>query len=106
MLFISSRKYPATNYHDLALSAGTLLLLNLVSPLLILNDADSSYLLSLLLTGLAIAFPLVTMFGGAIVLGRNLRRDSSFTVFLSHHKAASGALCRLLSLMLQEKMRR
>lgn len=98
-------KYPATNYHDLALSAGTLLLLNLVSPLLILNDADSSYLLSLLLTGLAIAFPLVTMFGGAIVLGRNLRRDSSFTVFLSHHKAASGALCRLLSLMLQEHMK-
>ena len=52
-----------------------------------------------------IAFPLITVSGGAFILVKTLRKDGAFTVFLSHHKAASGALCRLLSLALQERMK-
>ncbi|CAJ1397367.1 unnamed protein product [Effrenium voratum] len=95
-------RYAAASYHDLFLSAGTLLLLNLVSPLLILEDDNSSSLLSLLLAILVLGLPVVTAVAVAGLLWRFWRKDTGFAMFLSHHKAAAGALCRLLTIVLQE----
>ena len=99
------RRHPAASYHDLALSTGTILLLNLVSPLLIMEDDTSSALLAVLLVCLVISLPVITVIALVWILMRLLRKNAGFTIFLSHHKAAAGALCRLLTVVLQEHER-
>ena len=99
------RRHPAASLHDLALSTGTILLLNLVSPLLIMEDDKSSSLLAVLLVCLVISLPVITAVALVWILMRLLRKDAGFTIFLSHHKAAAGALCRLLTVVLQEHYR-
>ena len=70
------RRHAAASYHDLVLSAGTLLLLTLVSPLLILEDDHSSSLLSFVLAVLIAALPAITALALAWMLWRLVRRDA------------------------------
>lgn len=60
-------------------------------------------MLSMLLASVVLLIPVITILGALVAL-YHFKKDNTFTVFLSHHKAAAGALCRLLSIVLQEHM--
>jgi len=70
-----------------------------------MEDDKSSSLLAVLLVCLVVALPVITGVALVWILIRLLRKDAGFTIFLSHHKAAAGALCRLLTVVLQEHYR-
>ncbi|CAJ1424611.1 unnamed protein product [Effrenium voratum] len=93
-------RFKMANYNDLALSAGTLLLLNLVSPLLIIDDEDATRLLSILISACFVALPTCTFFAAMCSLALSLQGAQQFDMFLCHHKSGAGAFCRLMKLTL------
>ena len=90
------------NYNDLVLSTALLILLLLASPLLRLNQTDTSFLVAVLLACVLCILPLAALFTAGLAVTVRLRPQSKYDAFLCHHKAGAGALCRFIKLIVHK----
>ncbi|CAE7745638.1 unnamed protein product, partial [Symbiodinium microadriaticum] len=90
------------NYNDLVLSTALLILLLLASPLLRLDQTDTSFLVAVLLTCVLCVLPLAAISSACMAVSVRLRSQSRYDAFLCHHKAGAGALCRFFKLIVHK----
>ncbi|CAE7632015.1 unnamed protein product [Symbiodinium sp. CCMP2592] len=90
------------NYNDLVLSTALLILLLLASPLLRLNQTDTSFLVAVLLACVLCVLPLAALSSACMAVSVRLRSQSKYDAFLCHHKAGAGALCRFFKLIVHK----
>ena len=94
--------FKVANYNDLVLSTALLILLLLASPLLRLNQTDTSFLVAVLLACVLCILPLAALFTAGLAVTVRLRPQSKYDAFLCHHKAGAGALCRFIKLIVHK----
>ncbi|CAE7632088.1 unnamed protein product [Symbiodinium sp. CCMP2592] len=90
------------NYNDMVLSAGLLMLLLLASPLLNLNEQKAMEFVAVLLACVMFLLPIAALLAASAAVCFRLRPQSKYSMFLCHHKAGAGALCRFIKLIVHK----
>ena len=88
----------AANWSELFLLGCAILFLNLAAPMLNLESAEGVVVLSYIMAILVCAIPVGLAIGLAFLAWNRLQVHSRFKLFLCHHKATAGVLCRFLKI--------
>jgi len=101
---LQSRKYPwrtaQANHIELLLTGFLLVILLAAAPLLDVDQATSAETLGWLLCVPVIGLVLPGLFALSIPIWLYLKPTQKFGIFLCHHKAGAGSLCRLIKILM------
>jgi len=90
------------NYNDMMLSASLLVLLLLASPLLNIDQEQTMQFVAVLLACVMFTLPIAALLAASAAVCLRLRPQSKYAMFLCHHKAGAGALCRFMKLIIHK----
>ena len=92
----------SANWSELVLLGAVSFLLNLAAPLLNQESRESAVILAYTMTVFICALPLVLLAGLSFLVWSKLQAQRRYKLFLCHHKATTGVLCRHLKLLFQK----
>jgi len=90
------------NWTELLLHGATLLVLLLAAPLVSVDSDNNARIIAVLLMCMLCLLPGIVIVAAAISIGLRVCANRRYAMFLSHHKAGAGALCRYVKIVLMQ----
>ncbi|CAE7636676.1 SCUBE3 [Symbiodinium sp. CCMP2456] len=90
------------NWSELLLIGATLVVLLLAAPLVTVDNDANKEIIAVMLMCILCFVPGIVSVAAAISIGLRVCASQRYSMFLSHHKAGAGALCRYVKIVLMQ----